>query len=669
MGTTERLVRNSAGSGNASALRFAGAGYSYPGENRPALRAVDLRVHPGEIVAVMGGNGSGKTTLARLANGLLQPDEGLVEVGGMRTDDPAVRPNICARVGLVFQNPDDQIVGATVADDVAFGLENLGVPRPEMQERVAAALADLDLAAEAGTEPHLLSGGQRQRLALAAVLVLEPSVLILDEPTSMLDHRGRREVIRLVRRMTDRGIGVVFVTQLAEETLPADRLYVLSGGRMGWEGRPDQFFRSEEVRRYPLGLPPVMTFSLELARALKLGAEEENRASGLRPWLAPLVARLGRKATAPLDEAALTRALLELGAAPAIPPSEPPLSGAPPMREAPDAEAAAEPGSDNAAEPEPDPAAEPEPDPAASRPAKSPAPALVSLRRAGVVYNPRMPMAREALDAISLDLRPRAITAVIGGTAAGKSTLLQLIAGLLPPTSGTVSTLRRGDIGMVFQRPEFQLFAATVEADIAVAPRMAGLSDARVEQRVAAAMEAVGLDAFYRRRSPHALSLGEQRRVALAGVLSLDPLLLILDEPGAGLDPQGRTRLMRHLLGWRKGERALLFTSHDLEEVARVADRVVLLKKGRVAAEGPTAEVLANVELTERSDLQPPLAARLASGWGGTDVSGDRRTIASPGPVTAAGLAGLLISGGPGRAPGQAAGSADDEPRAGGSSR
>src|SRR5680860_1225680 len=159
IGTTERLVGNSAGSGNAPALRFAGVGYSYPGGSRPALSAVDLRVHSGEIVAVMGGNGSGKTTLARLANGLLLPEEVLVEVGGMRTDDPAVRPDICARVGLVFQNPDDQIVGATVADDVAFGLENLGVPRLEMQDRVAAALADLDLTAEAGTEPHLLSGG------------------------------------------------------------------------------------------------------------------------------------------------------------------------------------------------------------------------------------------------------------------------------------------------------------------------------------------------------------------------------------------------------------------------------------------------------------------------------------------------------------------------------
>ena len=278
VGTTERLVGNSAGSGNAPALRFVGAGYSYPGENRPALRAVDLRVHPGEVVAVMGGNGSGKTTLARLANGLLLPDEGLVEVGGMRTDDPVARPDICARVGLVFQNPDDQIVGATVADDVAFGLENLGVPRPEMQERVAAALADLDLTAEAGTEPHLLSGGQRQRLALAAVLVLEPSVLILDEPTSMLDHRGRREVIRLVRRMTARGIGVILVTQLAEETLLADRLYVLRDGRVGWEGQPERFFRSDEVKRYPLGLPPVMSFSLDLARALKTAAEEEGRA-------------------------------------------------------------------------------------------------------------------------------------------------------------------------------------------------------------------------------------------------------------------------------------------------------------------------------------------------------------------------------------------------------
>lgn len=603
---TSEVLRYSAGSENAPALRFVGAGYAYAGGSRPAISGVDLTVSPGEIVAVMGGNGSGKTTLARLANGLLLPDEGRVEVCGMRTDDAEVRPGICARVGLVFQNPDDQIVGATVADDVAFGLENLGVPRPEMRERVATALADLDLTEEAATEPHLLSGGQRQRLALAAVLVLEPAVLILDEPTSMLDHRGRQEVLALVRRMAARGIGVVFVTQLVEESLLADRLIVLREGCVGWEGRPGAFFRSEEVRRYPLGLPPAMAFSLELARALKsAGQEGRNR-------FEPLVAALGRKATAPLDEAALAQTLLEhhRGSPPKAPPTA--IPG----------------GHQIPAGPSPHPA---------PHPALQPAP-LVSLRRAGVVYNSGLPMARKALEGVDLDLHPCTITAVLGGTAAGKSTLLQLISGLLPPTSGTVSSLRRGEIGMVFQRPEFQLFAATVREDIAVAPRMAGLNAAEVEERVDAAMTAVGLDAGYRERSPHALSLGEQRRVALAGILSLDPRLLILDEPGAGLDPLARRRLMRYLLAWRSGDRALLFTSHDLEEVARVADRVVLLSGGRVLAEGSTGEVLGDAGLIQQAGLEPPLAARLA-----TKLNVDAPE--SPRPVTAAGLVDLLLAG------------------------
>ena len=198
-------------------------------------------------------------------------------MGGLSTADHAHRWEIHAQVGLLFQDPEDQIVGATVEDDIAFGLENVGVPREEMLRRVARVLAVVGLEGEEATEPHLLSGGQKQRLALAGVLVLEPSVLVLDEPTSMLDPAGRTEVMSAVRTLASTGVAVVMITQHMEETLSADRLIALRAGEIAWTGPPRDFFVSGAYEAFPLGRPPAM----ELWRDL------ENRAGAAGMVLAP----------------------------------------------------------------------------------------------------------------------------------------------------------------------------------------------------------------------------------------------------------------------------------------------------------------------------------------------------------------------------------------------
>jgi energy-coupling factor transport system ATP-binding protein len=243
--------------------------FGYPGATGLALSGVRLAAFAGEIVAVVGGNGSGKSTLARLANGLLQPAEGRVVVAGtsaeLCTSNPRDIWPVRAAVGLLFQDPDDQIVGATVEDDVAFGLENLGIPREEMRERVAAILGVVGLSAEAATEAHLLSGGQKQRLALAGVLVLHPSVLVLDEPTSMLDPPGREDVLAFVERLASEGAAVLLITQHMEEAVRADRLLALDGGRLVYDGTPRDFFISGPFSDLPLGVP----HALDLARDLE----------------------------------------------------------------------------------------------------------------------------------------------------------------------------------------------------------------------------------------------------------------------------------------------------------------------------------------------------------------------------------------------------------------
>ena len=274
---------SSAGAGMAPALRFQGVSYRYRADAPQALETIDLEVGAGEVLALVGGNGSGKSTFARLANGLLAPEEGEVLVGGVSTSDPASLWEVRSRVGLLFQDPEDQIVGATVEDDVAFGLENLGVPREEMHRRVTDVLAGLGLSAEAATEPHLLSGGQKQRLALAGVLVLEPTVLVLDEPTSMLDPAGRTEVLVRTRQLAAGGVAVVLITQHMDETLGCDRLVALDRGRVAFDGLPPVFFRSRAFEALPLGRPRAMALAEALADEWR-GAADSPGPSG-PPWV------------------------------------------------------------------------------------------------------------------------------------------------------------------------------------------------------------------------------------------------------------------------------------------------------------------------------------------------------------------------------------------------
>ena len=239
-------------------------------QDRQALRGVSATIRPGETIAVMGANGSGKSTFARCLNGLLLPREGGVEVDGLNTSDSAHLREIRRRVGMVFQNPDNQIVSATVEREIAFGLENLGIDFRQMHSRVDYALRQFHLEGLRLKSPHQLSGGEKQRVALAAVLAMQPRYLILDEPTSLLDPRGRREIVRLVRgfRKKSRSMATVLITQFAEETVDADRLIVFDRGRIVMDDPPQHIFaRRDELAE--IGLMPPMEAVLRhmLARA------------------------------------------------------------------------------------------------------------------------------------------------------------------------------------------------------------------------------------------------------------------------------------------------------------------------------------------------------------------------------------------------------------------
>ncbi len=247
-------------------IQLENVAFQYADGGRQALDGVSLAVARGEFLAVVGHNGSGKSTLAKHLNALLLPTSGRVLVDGMDTADEANTIPIRQRVGMVFQNPDNQLVTTVVEEDVAFGPENIGVPSEDIRRRVDEALAAVDMSKFSTGAPHMLSGGQKQRIAIAGVLAMEPQVLVLDEATAMLDPRGRREVIDIVTRLhEEKGITVVMITQYMEEAVGADRVAVMADGRVLTVGTPREVFAQRELLRAHRLDVPVMG---ELARRL-----------------------------------------------------------------------------------------------------------------------------------------------------------------------------------------------------------------------------------------------------------------------------------------------------------------------------------------------------------------------------------------------------------------
>jgi len=231
-----------------------------------ALQNINLDIDEGEFVAIIGTNGSGKSTLARHLNALLLPSGGRCLVEGRDTLNEAERWDVRQTVGMVFQNPDNQIVAAVVEEDVAFGPENMGVPSDEIRERVTRALEAVDMLAYAKHAPHLLSGGQKQRVAIAGALALQPRVLVLDEATAMLDPRGRREILTTVKNLQrERGMTVVYITHYMEEALAANRIVVMENGRIKFSGTPHEVFsRVEELNKMGLEAPLAAELAAEL---------------------------------------------------------------------------------------------------------------------------------------------------------------------------------------------------------------------------------------------------------------------------------------------------------------------------------------------------------------------------------------------------------------------
>ncbi len=252
--------------GETGLIEIQNVSYAYEDAAAKALNNVSLTINDGEFVAVVGHNGSGKSTLAKHLNALLLPTEGKVLVDGMDTADEADTLSIRQRVGMVFQNPDNQLVTTIVEEDVAFGPENIGVPGNEIRARVDRALAAVGMEKYAHSAPNMLSGGQKQRIAIAGMLAMQPKVLVLDEATAMLDPKGRRDIIDLVTKLhKENGITVVMITQYMEEVIGADRVAVMSGGELILEGIPKEVFSQDELlHKHRLDVPVMQQLANRL---------------------------------------------------------------------------------------------------------------------------------------------------------------------------------------------------------------------------------------------------------------------------------------------------------------------------------------------------------------------------------------------------------------------
>ena len=525
---------------------------SYRG-GTPALRSIDLHISPGENIALIGANGSGKTTLARCLNGLQQPQTGRVLVDGMDASDPAQFRAIRQRVGMVLQNPDDQLVGTTVADELAFGLENLALASNEIHHLVEETLTAFDLGAYRRYPPHKLSGGEQQRVAIAAVVAMRPRYLVLDESTALLDPGERNQVAELLQRLhTEYGIATILITQSPEEAARADRVIVLHAGRIHADSSPAALFAD----------PPKL-------RALGLNL----------PFASTLAAHLSLAETH-LELDALSDALAALQPQTPLPPWIPPTSPPP-------------------------------------TPSKLAAEGLTHL------YDEHLPTQRCGIRDIDLDIPTGSVLALVGTNGAGKTTLAQHFNALLKPSHGRVllddcdigsqpPARVRQRVGLAFQFPELQLFAETVAEDVAFGPRNLGLADERVNGLVARALAMVGMPlAKFGPRQPLSLSGGERRRVALAGVLAMDPEVLVLDEPTAGLDPHTTASLCKLFAELSNQGRTLVLISHDMELVSRLATHVVVMRQGRIELQGLARAVLAHPEFDAISGLVPPMSVQL----------------------------------------------------------
>ncbi|WP_425803904.1 ABC transporter ATP-binding protein [Desulfitobacterium sp. Sab5] len=538
--------------------------YTYPHAEQPSLSGVNLGMESGRFLVIMGASGAGKTTLTLCLNGLIPQllegqIQGKIEVDGLDVSKYRTQ-TLAQQVGIVFQDPESQIIGLTVEEDVAFGPRNFMLPEEEIQNRVREALSRVRLSGYELRKTEELSGGETQRLAIAGILAMRPNILVLDEPTSELDPAGRSEVFATLDDLRkEKEMTILIVEHSAEEILNrADEVVVMRKGKISWQGNPFILFRNFPLLQ-ELGLRPV-PISVPFWRFYQQGwITAEEIPLGIPEAFETLKKMLRRGVRLKSQQKAELKLIASLN-----------TRGA------------------------------------------------VAIKNLQYCYRNAEP----TLKGINLAIASGEFLALVGANGAGKSTLTKHLNGLLKPTEGEVwvsgkntkdySTVELAcSVGYVFQNPDHQIFESSVEKEIAYGLKNAGLDEARIKKRVEDELQFTGLECF---RQVHPLTLGKGQRqiLAVASILALQPEILVIDEPTAGLDWTEAQRVMNLVKKLHEQGTTIIMITHDMEWVAEYAERVVILHQGKILLEGDPKTIFAQSECLREASIIPPQVVQLS---------------------------------------------------------
>lgn len=517
------------------------------GENW-AVKDVDFLADKGEMIAILGRNGSGKSTFARHLNGLLVPQEGTVIIGGQDLSKVSVLSSIRRQVGMVFQNPVNQIVGNTLAEDVGFGLENLGMSSVDIWDKIDEMLELTGLAAYKYSNTSRISGGQKQKLAIASAMAMMPECIVLDEATSMLDPQGARDMLELVQKLhREKNITVIMVTHKISEALMADRVYILDNSKIVAEGTPEDVFTDvERLKKYGLEIPVRM--KLEAGIPVDICSEYKKKHLQISQDAGVSADHIGDSGNSLSNS---RRCIVELQNV-----SYSYMNGNEEYKALSDIDLKIYEGQ------------------------------VVSV--IGQTGSGKSTL----LQMINKLIAPQS------GHVYLYETDVQRVR--------NIKDIRRR-IGYVFQFPESQLFENTVLKDVMYGPINFGMSKEEAERAAENALDLVGVPKKYADYSPFELSGGLKKRVAIAGILAYEPEILILDEPACGLDGESREQLWNLIRTLNREKNVtIILVSHDMEDVYEMSERVLLMDHGRIVYDGGTVGFFDDKELLDRYGIETP---------------------------------------------------------------
>lgn len=544
-----------------SMVQFCNVSFTYRHRSIPSVKNVSLQVSPGEFLLLTGATGCGKSTLLKMLNGLIPHESGGKIVGEIFVNRQSTRDFAVAEmsrtVGMVFQNPDDQIFSTTVFDEVAFVLENMGMTAAQIEPQVKETLQLVGLLAKAEASVHALSGGQKQRLAVAAVLAARPQVLALDEPISQLDPQGAVELLSVLKELNARlGITIILVEHRLHEVLPlCHKVAIMDAGELIWQGDcKEAYGRQELFAAYGLRLPQPVTICHQLGLAACSAKVSDAVAAIRQSYAVPhyeLVAPVRPKELLP----------------------------------------------------------------------KLPA---VTAKGLSFYYdNPAKLVIRD----VDFTVFSGQFIALMGSNGAGKSTLLHLMGGLIRPVTGAITIMGQEltnispEVGMVLQNPDFMLFNSTVREEIVFSLQQHQGEGSDWTGYCQLLVDTLGLSDLLE-EFPLSLSRGQRLRVAIAAVLSCKPAVLLLDEPTTGQDIGHIEDIVLLLKEYTRQGGSIVFCTHDTEVAARFADRIVVMRQGKIVADDVPAAVFQDQIMLDTSGLKPPAVLLTAQAlYGGTALT------------------------------------------------